>query len=222
MSTKKTPVAIGRGAIIDPESHSRRPIAQSLDRDPQGTAGTVGRDQSLCERAGSNDAINGGSRAGLSGRVRRKYSPMGGGRLSNSVRYEKQLRERAKHQKLFLVTVSVDGKPIGDGSCTVQRTADLQLARRICKLAISLMRTQKVGACLLLCLLGIGCSSHKPARAPVPPPTPEIRVIHPQLEGCAIKNKIATCECLSASTRIDSKTGKSVVICKIAVKEVSR
>jgi len=140
----------------------------------------------------------------------------------NMVRYEKQLRERAKRQKFFLVTVNVDGKEIGDGSCTVQRVADLKLARRICKLAISLMRTQKVGevaVVLSLCLALFGCANHKPVRAPEPPPAPEVHIIRQHLEGCTIKNQTATCECTPVNTRIDSKTGKTTVVCKFKVTE---
>jgi len=64
----------------------------------------------------------------------------------------------------------------------------------------------------------VACSSHRPEATPTPPP-PEIHAERPpQLQGCTIKAKMATCECVSASTRIDVKTGKSVVICKLNVR----
>ena len=75
---------------------------------------------------------------------------------------------------------------------------------------------------LMFIMSALACAAHQSTHAPVPPPAPEIHVIHSRPEGCTIKNNVATCECLSATTRIDSKTGKSVVICKVNVKEVSR
>jgi len=62
--------------------------------------------------------------------------------VSNAVRYEKQLRDRAKRKKLFLVTVSIDGRAIGDDSCTVQRVADLKLAQQVCHFALQLMNKE--------------------------------------------------------------------------------
>jgi hypothetical protein len=61
----------------------------------------------------------------------------------SNVRYEKPMRERAKREKKFLVTVAVDGRQAGDDSCTVQRVADLQLARRIANLALELLNESK-------------------------------------------------------------------------------
>jgi len=61
--------------------------------------------------------------------------------MKKMVHYDKALRERAKQQKKFLVTISVDGKEIGDDSCTVQRCADLKMARRVTGLALELLKS---------------------------------------------------------------------------------
>jgi len=60
----------------------------------------------------------------------------------SNVRYEQQLRNRAKREKLFLVTVNVDGKAIGDDCCTVQRVADLKLAQQVCHFALQLLNKE--------------------------------------------------------------------------------
>ena len=62
--------------------------------------------------------------------------------MSHQVRYDKTLRERAKTERKFLVTVAVDGRQIGDDSCTVQMLADLKLAQRIGKLVLDLLKTK--------------------------------------------------------------------------------
>jgi len=65
--------------------------------------------------------------------------------MSKSVRYSQDLRDRAKREKRFLITVSVDGRELGDGSCTIQRIADLKMARRVVKYAIALMKSGRTG-----------------------------------------------------------------------------
>jgi hypothetical protein len=57
----------------------------------------------------------------------------------SNVRYEKKMRDRAKREKKFLVTVAVDGREVRDDSCTVQVLADLKLAKRMANLAVELL-----------------------------------------------------------------------------------
>jgi hypothetical protein len=59
--------------------------------------------------------------------------------MSHLVRYEKPMRERAKAERKFLVTVAIDGRPAGDDSCTVQCLADLPTAKRIAAIAVQLL-----------------------------------------------------------------------------------
>ncbi len=59
------------------------------------------------------------------------------------VRYEKEMRERAKREKKFLVTVSVDGKHLKDDSCRVQFLADIPRAREIAAYALGLLIKSK-------------------------------------------------------------------------------
>ena len=60
--------------------------------------------------------------------------------MSKAVRYSKDHRERAKQKKCFLITVSVDGREARDGSCTVQRVANLKMAREVAKYAMEILR----------------------------------------------------------------------------------
>lgn len=69
-----------------------------------------------------------------------------------------------------------------------------------------------VVACVMM--LGFGCAAKKPVA-----PAPQIRVVqvHSQLKGCSISSSVATCECSPVSTKIDSKSGKTTVMCKFHV-----
>jgi hypothetical protein len=79
-----------------------------------------------------------------------------------------------------------------------------------------------VGACLLgVCLILAGCGPKKPVTAsPTPPP---IRSLTPPdtaetIEHCVVVKQenanTVTCSCLAVSTRIDSKTGHTTLVCK--------
>ena len=79
-----------------------------------------------------------------------------------------------------------------------------------------------LGACLLgACLILTGCGPKKPVTAgPVPPP---IRSLAPPdtaetIEHCVIVKQenanTVTCSCLAVTTRIDSKTGHTTLVCK--------
>ncbi len=76
---------------------------------------------------------------------------------------------------------------------------------------------------LLVCL--IGCSAKKkpvaavpsppppaPVRSQMPPPTAEV------IEHCVVTKRenanTVSCRCLPVTTRIDSKTGHTVIVCK--------
>lgn len=61
----------------------------------------------------------------------------------SNVRYEKDQREKAKLRKKYLITVSVDGRHLGDQSCTVQALGDLPTAQRIAKVAVELLKSKK-------------------------------------------------------------------------------
>ena len=56
------------------------------------------------------------------------------------VRHSQQMLDRAKREKKFIVTVAVNGKPIKDGSCTVQALTDLRTAQRALRFATKLLR----------------------------------------------------------------------------------
>jgi hypothetical protein len=60
--------------------------------------------------------------------------------MTRAVHYETAMRERAKREKKFLVTINVDGREAGDDSCTVQRLADLDTAQHLTKLAVELLK----------------------------------------------------------------------------------
>jgi hypothetical protein len=72
----------------------------------------------------------------------------------------------------------------------------------------------RILAISLLCL-SLGCAAKKP----VANVQPNMRVVqvHTQLKGCTIQGKIATCECSPVHTNIDSKSGKTTVVCKFHV-----
>jgi hypothetical protein len=75
---------------------------------------------------------------------------------------------------------------------------------------------------LLLCLLG--CSAKKQAAAPAQPPAPApVRSQMPPptaevIEHCVItkqeNSNTVSCRCVPVTTRIDSKTGHTVIVCK--------
>jgi hypothetical protein len=73
---------------------------------------------------------------------------------------------------------------------------------------------------LLGCGLMLGCAAKKP---PAPPPPAPIRSQMPPasaevIEHCVITKQenanTVTCTCVPATTRIDSKTGHTTLICK--------
>jgi hypothetical protein len=75
---------------------------------------------------------------------------------------------------------------------------------------------------LLVCLLG--CSAKKtPAAPPQPPPPAPVRSKMPPptaevIEHCVVTKKenanTVSCRCEPVTTRIDSKTGHTVIVCK--------
>jgi hypothetical protein len=77
---------------------------------------------------------------------------------------------------------------------------------------------------LLSFVLLIGCAEKKKAAAPTPPPTPAvIRSQMPPANSQLIEHCVTTkeenantvsCLCLPATTKIDSKTGHMVIVCK--------
>jgi hypothetical protein len=80
--------------------------------------------------------------------------------------------------------------------------------------------------CLLFGLAMAGCSSKKPQAAATPPPPaapPPVRSQLPPpsaetIEHCVITKQenanTVTCSCVAVSTKIDSKTGHTTLICK--------
>jgi hypothetical protein len=87
------------------------------------------------------------------------------------------------------------------------------------------MRKVLLGICLFL----TGCASKKQAAAPVPPPPPapaaphQVRSQMPPanaqiMEHCVIVKQenanTVSCSCLPVTTKIDSKTGHTAVVCK--------
>ena len=66
--------------------------------------------------------------------------------MSKMVRYEKSMRERAVRERKYLITVSVDGHHLKDGSVTVQGPADLKTAKRFHALALELFNRSRVKA----------------------------------------------------------------------------
>ena len=55
-----------------------------------------------------------------------------------NVRYEKAMRQRAIDEKKFLVTIDVNGRPIKDDSCCIQRVADVSMAKEIYNFALKI------------------------------------------------------------------------------------
>lgn len=51
------------------------------------------------------------------------------------VSYPKDLREKAKQDKRYMVTVSVNGSLVKGGGITVQRLADFKMAKEVAGLA---------------------------------------------------------------------------------------
>ena len=83
------------------------------------------------------------------------------------------------------------------------------------------MGRAELGVCLVACLILAGCGPKKPvtaspAPAPIrsqaPPATAET------IENCVVVKQenanTVTCSCLAVTTRIDSKTGKTTLVCK--------
>jgi hypothetical protein len=60
-------------------------------------------------------------------------------KMRSTISYPAKLRENAKAQKRFLVTVSVNGKFAGDDSIAVQRLADVDMARQVAELATRIL-----------------------------------------------------------------------------------
>lgn len=63
--------------------------------------------------------------------------------MKSTISYPADLRNKAKAGKRFLVTVSVNGEFAGDDSVTVQRAADLKLAREIADLAVRILNAER-------------------------------------------------------------------------------
>jgi hypothetical protein len=85
---------------------------------------------------------------------------------------------------------------------------------------------------LLLLVLSVGCASKKKPAAPTPvappPPAPLIRSQMPPANSQLIEHCVVTkeenantvsCLCLPLTTKIDSKTGHMVLVCKKMPKE---
>jgi len=66
----------------------------------------------------------------------------------------------------------------------------------------------------LLIVYASSCAAKQPASI-----QPEMRVVvvHDKFQGCVVSGKTATCECSPVSTKIDSKTGKTTVMCRFHV-----
>ena len=92
---------------------------------------------------------------------------------------------------------------------------------------IRLSRSAMKRFCLLSLVLLVGCAEKKKAAAPTPPsPPPPAPVIRSQmppanaelLEHCVVTKEenanTVSCHCLPATTKIDSKTGHMVIVCK--------
>jgi hypothetical protein len=77
---------------------------------------------------------------------------------------------------------------------------------------------------LILLLLLVGCAAKKtpPAPAQPPPPAPVRSQMPPPsaevIEHCVVTKQenanTVSCRCLPVTTRIDSKTGHTVIVCK--------
>jgi hypothetical protein len=59
--------------------------------------------------------------------------------MTTMVHYKKEMLDRAKSEKKFLVTVSVNGRHIKDDSCTVQAVVGVDEAKRLTEIAIGLL-----------------------------------------------------------------------------------
>ena len=59
------------------------------------------------------------------------------------VRYQQNMRDRAKTERRWLVTIAVDGKHLGDDSCCVQALVDLETAKRISAISVDLLTSKK-------------------------------------------------------------------------------
>lgn len=83
------------------------------------------------------------------------------------------------------------------------------------------MRKVSLAACaVIICQLVVGCAAKKqpvaatppPIRSQQPPPTAET------IEHCVVVTQenanTVTCSCLAVTTRIDSKTGHTTLVCK--------
>ena len=84
---------------------------------------------------------------------------------------------------------------------------------------------------LVSILLLVGCSAKKPPAAPPapPPPPPPVAQVKPLksqmppasaelIEHCVVvkeeNSNTVTCACIPVTTKIDSKTGKTAIVCK--------
>ena len=59
--------------------------------------------------------------------------------MSKNVRYEKAMRERAKVEKKWLVTLEVNGRHLKDDSVCIQRSVNLAKAKELSQLALELL-----------------------------------------------------------------------------------
>lgn len=77
-------------------------------------------------------------------------------------------------------------------------------------------------ACLFACVLLAGCAAKKPPAATAPPPPPIRSQVPPpnaeMIEHCVVAKQenanTVTCSCLPVTTKIDSKTGHTTLVCK--------
>jgi hypothetical protein len=65
----------------------------------------------------------------------------GGRRMTRIVSYRKSMYERAKAKEKFLVTIDVTGRHLKRDSCCVQVGVDEKTAKKLAKLAVSLLKT---------------------------------------------------------------------------------
>lgn len=64
--------------------------------------------------------------------------------MSKNVRYEKAMRDRAKSEGKFLVTIDVNGKLRRDDSVTVQMGVDVDTAKTLFGVAMKLFTNKKL------------------------------------------------------------------------------
>jgi hypothetical protein len=82
---------------------------------------------------------------------------------------------------------------------------------------------------LVAILVTVGCAAKKPPAPlpqPIPPPAPQVKPLKSQMppstaeliEHCVVVKEenanTVTCACIPVTTKIDSKTGKTAIVCK--------